>query len=136
MKKLVTQEMIAAKIDGPIYEIYGAYKFSHPKIKNYIVQVIASDGLGWDHVSVTLHELVKSRTHRVKRTPTWGEMSWVKDIFFDAEEWVIQFHPAHSEYVNNHPYCLHLWRPHADFPKPLKEMVGGDFATTPTYQLD
>ena len=53
---------------------------------------------GWDHVSVSL------RT----RTPTWDEMAKVKRMFFDDEETVVQFHPKKSEYVNNHPYCLHL----------------------------
>jgi hypothetical protein len=23
---------------------------------------------------------------------------------------VVQFHPPKSQYVNCHPYCLHLWR--------------------------
>lgn len=63
--------------------------------------VIFSNGGGWDHVSVS---------HRNK-TPSWEEMCMVKDIFFDEEECVIQYHPPKSQYVNNHPYCLHLWRP-------------------------
>ncbi len=65
--------------------------------------VIASSGDGWEHVSV--HPKNK------KRCPTWDEMCAVKDMFFEPEEVVMQLHPAHSEYVNNHPYCLHLWRP-------------------------
>lgn len=56
---------------------------------------------GWEHVSVSLPN----------RTPTWDEMARVKDLFFDAEETVIQFHPARSHYVNVHPFCLHMWRP-------------------------
>lgn len=24
---------------------------------------------------------------------------------------VTQFHPPKSEYINNYPYCLHLWKP-------------------------
>ncbi len=65
-----------------------------------IVTVIASDGAGWDHVSVSLKN----------RDPRWEEMSYIKDLFFDDEETVVQFHPKKSEYVNNHPHCLHLWR--------------------------
>ena len=49
----------------------------------------------------------------------------MKDLFFDDEETVIQYHPKKSQYVNQHPYCLHLWRPfNADVPLPPKELVG------------
>ena len=64
-------------------------------------QCIASDGSGWDHVSVTLSE---------PRCPTWEEMCQIKDIFWDCEDVVVQYHPAKKDYINNHPYCLHLWR--------------------------
>ena len=64
------------------------------------ITVIASWGGGWDHVSVA----------HPNRTPTWDEMCQVKDVFFGDEECVIQFHPPKSEYVNDHPYCLHLWK--------------------------
>lgn len=55
----------------------------------------------WEHVSVSL----------ATRCPTWAEMSRVKDLFWEEKECVVQFHPPRSEYVNMHPYCLHLWRP-------------------------
>ena len=62
--------------------------------------VIASDGMGWEHVSVSL----------LTRCPTWGEMCMIKDLFWDEEECVVQFHPPKSVYVNNHPNVLHLWK--------------------------
>jgi len=62
--------------------------------------VICSDGLGWDHVSVSLKN----------RVPNWKEMSFIKSLFWDEDETVIQFHPKKSEYVNNHENCLHLWK--------------------------
>jgi hypothetical protein len=65
------------------------------------VFVIASDQLGWEHVSVS----------RRDRCPTWEEMCQVKDLFWDADDCVVQYHPPRSEYVNNHKNCLHLWRP-------------------------
>lgn len=37
-------------------------------------------------------------------------MCKVKDLFWDEEDVVVQFHPRKSEYVDNHKYCLHLWR--------------------------
>lgn len=55
---------------------------------------------GWEHVSVSTR----------RRPPNWQEMCFVKDLFWDDEEAVVQYHPPKSEYVNNHPYCLHLWR--------------------------
>ena len=54
----------------------------------------------WQHVSVSLP----------KRCPTWAEMAKVKKLFWGADETVVQFHPKRSEYINNHPYCLHLWK--------------------------
>lgn len=78
--------------------------------------VIASSGGGWEHVSV--------HPKNQKRCPTWEEMCAVKDMFFEPEEVVVQLHPAHSEYVNNHPYCLHLWRPlEREIPLPPVEFV-------------
>ena len=78
--------------------------------------VIASDGGGWDHVSVT--------TRNGKRCPTWEEMCAIKDMFFYPEECVVQYHPAKSEYVNIHEHCLHLWRPQRkSVPMPPIEFV-------------
>jgi len=68
--------------------------------KNRTLKVLVSDRLGWDHVSVSLHN----------RTPTWDEMCFVKNIFFDEEETVIQYHPKKSKYVNFCTHCLHMWR--------------------------
>lgn len=79
------------------------------------LRVVASDGAGWDHVSVSRHN----------RPPNWAEMCRVKDVFFDPEEVVMQLHPRKSEYVNNHPHCLHLWRPQGvEIPTPHAAMVG------------
>lgn len=64
------------------------------------VFVIASDAMGWEHVSVS----------RKDRCPTWDEMCQIKDMFWGEEDCVVQYHPPRSEYVNMHPYCLHLWR--------------------------
>ncbi len=71
--------------------------------------VIASSSGGWDHVSVSLITVTESKT--IERCPKWNEMCFIKDLFFEDEEEVIQFHPKKSEYVNAHPYVLHLWRP-------------------------
>ena len=71
--------------------------------RRVILHIIAGTGAGWDHVSVSLR--------CTRRAPTWDEMCAVKDMFFEQEECVIQYHPPRSVYVQRHPYCLHLWRP-------------------------
>src|SRR5262245_51606666 len=76
----------------------GSFVLKHNGIEFLIV---ASWGMGWEHVSVSTED----------RTPTWEEMCWVKDLFWDEEECVVQYHPPRSKHVNIHPYCLHLWRP-------------------------
>ena len=81
------------------------------------VFAIASDAMGWEHVSVS----------RRDRCPTWDEMCQVKELFWSSEDCVVQFHPPRSEYINNHPYCLHLWRPadgNQPLPMPMSILVG------------
>jgi len=78
-------------------------------------RVIASDGGGWEHVSVSLPS----------RVPTWAEMCEMKLIFWDPEDVVMQLHPPQSQWVNCHPFCLHLWRPiGVPIPLPPIWMVG------------
>lgn len=122
MKK-PTPALLKHKIDGPPNEVTGAYAIRHYKIKDYYFQIIASDGLGWEHVSVTLREVGKGKF--VQRCPTWGEMCYIKSLFWNDDETAMQLHPPKSEHVNNHAFCLHLWRPlEAEIPMPDKLMVG------------
>lgn len=95
----------------------GAFLVFCPPSRAWL-KIIASQGddeIPWEHVSVSLRD----------RVPTWDEMCWVKDQFFEEEETVLQFHPPRSEYVNFHPFCLHLWRPtHDVIPRPPPIAVG------------
>ena len=51
-------------------------------------------------------------------------MCYIKDLFFDKDEIVIQYHPAEKDYVNIHPNTLHMWRPHKKkIPVPPKIFV-------------
>jgi hypothetical protein len=76
--------------------------------------IIASNGLGWEHVSI-------SHTNRI---PSWETMCKVKELFFEDNEVVMQLHPRKEDYVNNHPYCLHLWKPiDQDIPTPPIKLV-------------
>lgn len=83
--------------EEPYYENNGVFRVP---VEGVILQVIASDGMGWEHVSVSLR----------KRTPLWEEMCAVKNLFWDTDDLVIQFHPDQDTYKNLHPHCLHLWR--------------------------
>lgn len=73
------------------------------------------DQYEFEHVSVSL----------AHRCPTWDEMCMVKDLFWDEEDQVIQYHPPKSEYVNNMQFCLHLWRyTKGRIPFPARTEVG------------
>lgn len=86
--------------------------------KNRSLQIIVSDGEGWEHVSVTPF-------NAKGRCPTWDDMCFTKDLFWGKAETVIQYHPPKSEYIDNHPYCLHLWRPiDQEIPRPPAIFVG------------
>jgi hypothetical protein len=110
-------------------EIYRLSEYSNPAMGNNgafqipgktlrdALFVIASDGMGWEHVSVS----------KKYECPTWAEMCKIKELFWDdAEDWAVQYHPPMSRYVNNHPYCLHLWRPTdcGEMPFPPDILVG------------
>ena len=84
------------------------------------LRIVASDGEGWEHVSV--HAWSHRGGHAI---PNWSEMCFVKDLFWDPEDVVMQLHPRASQYVNNHPYVLHLWRPtDVTIPEPPAILVG------------
>lgn len=86
-----------------------------------------ADGRGydkWEHVSVHAYRRVWPGKLAM-RTPTWEEMAFVKDVCWDEEDVVMQLHPKKSEYVNNHPHVLHLWRPvNTEIPTPPSIFVG------------
>ena len=83
-------------------------------IKGKIWLVVASVGLGWQHVSI-------SNSNGLM--PTWDIMETLKKKFFKEDEFAIEFHPLKENYVNNVVNCLHLWLPEdGEFPYPdIKE---------------
>lgn len=99
----------------------GMFLLPHPKIAGYGFAVQVSDGLGWEHASVS----ITSKKREVKRCPTWEEMCYIKEMFWDDTDMVVQIHPPKKDYVNDHPYCLHLWRStEVVMPKPDPILVG------------
>lgn len=95
-------------IDG-----YGGVLYSRDsRVK---LNFIASFGAGYEHVSVSLPT----------RCPSWEEMCLVKETFWRDDECCMQLHPKKEDYINNHPYCLHIWRPiNEEIPTPPSIMVG------------
>jgi hypothetical protein len=115
------QRIMGVPGSGP----YGVFRLVHPH-SGRTLQVIASDGRDWAEVGLPGEpwEHVSVSRPVVGGVPTWGEMCWVRSVFFEPEEWVVQYHPAESEYVNEHPGVLHLWRPcGVAIPTPPKECV-------------
>ena len=92
----------------------GVFQVSSP-IDGGSLNIIASVGDNWDHVSVSCEN----------RCPNWPEMEHVKRLFFRDQETVMQLHVPPSDHINLHPHCLHLWRPlERDIPRPPAWMVG------------
>ena len=124
MKRTLAPEIEKQRIGGdPNSGPYGQWRLVCP-ITGRRLTVIASDGRDWveeklpgdpwEHVSVS----------SPFGCPTWAEMVWVKDLFWHADECVIEYHPPKSDYVNVHPNVLHMWRPvGVAIPMPPKETV-------------
>jgi len=94
-------------------ETCGAFVFPSP-VDGQSLRCIASNADGWDHVSVS----------RQTRCPNWTEMDFIKRKFFLDNETAMQLHVPPSDHINNHPYVLHMWRPHNDsIPMPPKDFV-------------
>ena len=80
----------------------GAFKITlKDKTVCYVICSAAAmpgQAIAWEHVSVSMKD----------RTPTWAEMCEIKDMFWDEEDCVVQYHPPKSDHVNIHEHCLHL----------------------------
>ena len=92
-------------------------------LKDRTLCVIVSDGAGWEHVSGHAEKKMRGRIESVM--PFWDEMCFLKDVFWDLEDVVMQLHPRESEYVNFYKTSLHLWRPIGkEIPTPPSILVG------------
>lgn len=99
----------------------GCFIVPHPQRDDVYLACIISDGAGWDHVSVTLG----NNEGPIKRCPTWEEMCFVKNLFWNKDEVVIQYHPAEKDYISDHDFCLHLWKKQGfELPVPGGWMIG------------
>lgn len=87
--------LATSDLDGP----NGCFRVPTRDGKIQLV-VIISNGGGWEHVSVSTKY----------RTPTWDEMEYIKRLFWEDGDTVLQFHPPLSQYINRCENCLHMWR--------------------------
>lgn len=96
-------------------ERFGTFTIARGKTRLLIIASLTSE---WEHVSVHAED------YKGQRTPTWAEMDFVKDLFFEPEECVMQLHVPKSEHVNLHSTTLHLWKPlEKEIPRPPRIMV-------------
>jgi len=95
--RVISGQMGSTRADGN----NGAFAIPSPVRRQDTLYVIASDSGAWDHCSVSLKI----------RPPTWKELCFIKELFWEPEETVIQYHPPASKYINQHHFVLHLWRP-------------------------
>jgi hypothetical protein len=57
------------------------------------------DGRRWIHMSIACPW----------RMPTWMELVAAKEMVIGRDAYAVQVIPPRNEYVNQHPYCLHLF---------------------------
>lgn len=125
MKSKVPDMLEKFRQEGPRGEFFGRFLVRY---QQGILHVVAAKGttetwaeMGlpgppFDHVSVSIPGSFE--------TPTWEMMCHVKDLFWDDDECVIQYHPPKKDYVNYHKGVLHMWKPlGVDIPMPPKRCI-------------
>lgn len=90
------------------------FMFVHRQAPISVIMSVAieDDDKPWLHISMA---------HR-KRMPTVDEFRQMKDDFIGPNRYAYQIFPPEDRYVNQHPYCLHLW--HCLAGDPLPEFSG------------
>lgn len=119
MRKIIPSELSKGRIRKGFFAssdadgLMGAFTLT--TLAGEMMKIISSGPMDdWEHVSVSFKH----------RCPTWEEMCKVKDLFWGEDECVIQYHPPKKDYINAHPYCLHLWKPvGVELPMPPKETI-------------
>ena len=114
MRKIYNKKLAKCRQKKPYFsdesdKYKGVFRFPYKSGSLFVISTGSldkdfdtSDPLScWEHVSVS----------HARRCPTWDEMKYIKGIFWDDTETVVQFHPPKKDYVNNHSYVLDLWNP-------------------------
>ena len=111
---LKSYRFLSGDMSSPPGASYGMFDMPGPCGERLKIVSSGTDGTPWEHVSVSTR----------RRIPNWIEMCFVKKLFWAPDDCVVQFHPPESDYVNNHPFVLHLWR-----------WIGGDFPQPPAWTV-
>ena len=76
-------------------------RYEHARTGQAVILSVCreADGRRWVHLSTSF----------ARRLPTWEELRATKNLFLGREVTALQVLPRESEYVNVHPYTLHLW---------------------------
>lgn len=120
MRSKFSDRLEAGRVEGRAGSGYGHFKLMGPCGAPVTIVSSAANApgdtisQGWEHVSISTP----------RRPPNWGEMCFAKALFWDDEETVVQFHPPRSQWINNHPRCLHLFRHRDGHALPPSIMVG------------
>lgn len=105
--RIRTGPMPSSRADGN----NGAFMIPASAHGMILLLTIVSDGGGWEHASVTPRQRGKRGSLALARTPTYAEMDFIKRLFWEDHETVIQYHVPRTDHINVHDFCLHLWRP-------------------------
>lgn len=93
--------------------------------KGVMITVIASDGRYWKRCNLPGQPWEHVSVSTPGRCPTWMEMDYVKRLFWADDETVIQMHVPRKLHINQHEFCLHLWKPtKTKIPLPPMKTVG------------
>lgn len=127
----------------PLGEVFSRYDWRLPEVLPSWWRPVEArpDGMRYDAPSRSLHAIcsvqrVILETHcpriwvhlslsHPKRLPTWTELVDAKELFIGLERAAYQVVPPRSQYVNLHPYCLHLWSCLDEDPMPDFSMGSG-----------
>ena len=85
-----------------------------PQLLLVMTGLVIKGGKIWFHVSVSSQD----------RVPNYSELMLVKNIFIGEENEAIQVFPSKKDKINDHPYCLHLWRCLEENPLPDFSLFG------------
>ena len=81
-----------------------------------------SPGSEWDHVSVHVRKTKSGKL--VNSTPTWEDMEYIRGLFFEDDETVMQLSVPRADHISHHDHVLHLWKPlKSAIPVPPKSLV-------------
>lgn len=132
MRVNVAEQITSGRVRGGEYAttdadgLQGAFFIPCPGTGRTL-RIIASDGRdwveaglqppAWEHVSVSL-------ASHPDKCPSWPEMAFVKALWWEPTEAVVEFHVPANDHRNLHKGCLHLWRPIGiEIPRPPGETV-------------